>query len=137
MSKVKFIRKRDALFRTVQLIINDNIYKLKWHGSVEVDLPDDTYNISIRLDYWWYADYKIDATGKGKEFVISQVMPDWYFWISMSIIIILYILTMMEIIPLVAFTTPLGVYYIPLMVNLIVNRRKFFKLKLLDEKILT
>lgn len=130
MTKIKFTRKRDALFRTVKLIVNDNIYKLKWHDSVEIDSPDDnTCNISILLDCWWHADYKIETKEQKKEFIVSQTMPDWYFWIGMSILFILFILTMMEIIPLVAFTIPLSVYYIPILINLFVNRKKYFKIK--------
>jgi hypothetical protein len=133
MSKIKFTRKRDALFSTVKLIVNDSIYNLKRGSFIEVDLPDDLCNISIRLN-WFRADYKIDATGKDKEFVISQVIPDCFFWISLCVIIILFILTMMEIIPLVAYMIPLAIYFITLLVNMFVNRRKFFKLNLLDSQ---
>lgn len=115
------------LFRTVKLIINGNTYNLKRNSVQEIDLSEGPCNISIYLD-WSSANYKIDVT-RDEEIIISQNMPDWYFLVGICVLFTLFILTMLKIIPLLAFTTTVVLFFIPLIINLFINKNKYFKIK--------
>ena len=127
MAKVSFRRKNDMMFRTIKLTVNGSTYPLKRNSSLTLDLPEGVYEVCAKLD-WCYTNHSVDLTEKDSiSLTISQKIPDWYFLAGISILFVLFIFAFIGKIPLLAFTTPLVLYYIPLMVNMIANQRKYFK----------
>jgi len=127
MAKISFCRKNDMLFRTIKLTVNGSTYPLKRNSSLTLDLPEGVYEVCAKLD-WCYTNHSVDLTEKDNiSLTISQKIPDWYFLAGTSILFVLFILVFIGEIPLWALTIPLVLYYIPLMVNMFVNQRKYFK----------
>jgi hypothetical protein len=128
MSKIRFARKKsDCLLRTITITINNTSYKLKRSSSKEISLPVGIYDVVIGLD-WTKTHRQIEVTDEEKTFIIKQTMPNEYFLLGFSVIFILTVLTLFDIIPVVVLGAALTIYFIPLMINMFVNKKNYFKI---------
>ena len=131
MVKVVFERKGYFFLRSMNVSIGPHHLKLKKGGDVkEVELPEDSYELKIKLD-WLYSSFNLDLN-ENKRIIISQFVPDWFFVIGGIVGIILFALSFFDIIPVfIPLLLTVVFFAIPLNYATIAKRNKYFKIKVI------
>jgi hypothetical protein len=127
MSKLILKRKRDAIFRSIRIIIDKKEYKLKRNTSICIDLPAGKHQLLSKLD-WCSSEKLIDLKENDTHTIlIKGNIPDLYFFIGVSVISLLCIISFFELIPVVYPAVLLSIYYIPLMIEMFIHKKSYFK----------
>lgn len=131
MKKVKFTRKNGMLFRTIKVNVGNSSYKIKRNSSFVIELPEGSYELFAKLD-WVSAKTQIEVKDRDQEIIIRQRMSDWYLLLFLFTYIVIWILTYYRnAIPKYILFIYLLITIIPICLNVIVNRSKYFKFELI------
>ncbi len=120
-------RKRDAIFRSIHVFVDEKEYVLKRNASICIDLPAGEYRLLAKLD-WCSGEKLINIKESDVHTtLIKSTMPDLYFFIGVGVISLLFVASLFELIPVVYPAVLLGIYYIPLLINLLIHKKNYFR----------
>ena len=128
MRTLKLIRGRDFLFFPTEVSISDKNLRLKWNSVQSIELPEGIYDLNVKLSVG-PASAKTTIAIKDKEnsVRIRQILPSSYYILGLLIMLILFVLSYSNIIPLWIFTIYLVIINIPLFYIHIVKMKSYCK----------
>lgn len=122
-------RKRDAIFRSIYVFVDEKEYVLKRNASICIDLPVGEHRLLAKLD-WCSGEKLINIKESDVHTVlIKSAMPDLYFFVGVGVISLLFVASLFELIPVVYPALLLVVYYIPLMIEALIHKTSYFRFK--------
>jgi hypothetical protein len=127
MAKLELVRGNDMLFRVIKVKIDSTFYSLKRGMKIEVELAGGFHDIMVQLDCASSHKNINLEDKKDVSILIKRTIPDLYYILGILILMILCTLSFFNIISIVIPSICLIVYFIPLFLDFLINRKRFFR----------
>ena len=127
MAKLELVRGNDMLFRVIKVQIDSTFYSLKRGMKIEVELSEGFHDIMIRFDGGSSQKNIYMEDKKDMSILIKRTIPDLYYLFGILILMVLFTLSLFNVILVVIPSMLLIVFYIPLILDAFINRKRYFR----------
>ncbi|MGC8751820.1 hypothetical protein [Hydrotalea sp.] len=127
MENIKISRKGIFPLRTLNINVNNEKYSLKGNEEITINLPSKEFNLNMKMD-WWNSTKHIKMKTDENKIIIRYKFSDIYFFVGLTLLLILSVLTYLQITPINLIVIFVLVYVLLQIYHLIFKSNQFFEI---------